>query len=363
MSNVVRRATFVLDFTTGKSDVKAPDLSSVTTAQKAILEQQTKIKEAVDKEIESRLVLKRVQEEGVVAAQASFRGLAEGAQNAAEGVLLLARSMVLFGATEDDISKVLVQLAKLQGVIDLMRGLRQAALGVKIIFTALTTVMNPLNAVLLLVFGAISGGVLAYKSLTGSVETATEALKRHREELEKQETEDSTGSQAIEMTGKQKRQEKAFADRLRLEAPGAGSASIDAITKARRIHLAVEAFNAFKQVPGVSGQQLEAAQGGVLGVVADAVAAQQSALNPFRSRIAAASGRLDAAHAADAATDPYGASTSPGEAKAEAELFRARDAYTKAIEFFTLGTIQLGDAIKHLVEQAQAAENGAISSP
>ena len=362
MSNVVRRATFVLDFTTGKSDVKAPDLSSVTTAQKAILEQQTKMKEAVDKEIESRLVLKRVQEEGVVAAQASFRGLAEGAQNAAEGVLLLARSMVLFGATEDDISKVLVQLAKIQGVIDLMRGLRQVATGVRIAFIALTTVMNPMSAVLLLVAGAIGGGVLAYKALTGSVETATEALRRHRDELAKGDEAESFAESAIGLTPTQKRKEKDFRNRLAISRPDASPDEVDAIIAANRIGIAADAMINIAQVPGLTEQQYSAAHGTLRGVIADAVTARHRVFGRLRRGVESASGQLDAAREADS-DDPHNWSTSPREAKAEAALQKAQDSVQRAMDFFDLNAVRLGDAMKYLADKAEAAENGAISSP
>ena len=347
MADVVRRATFVLDFASGDAKINQADLDPVARSLKEVLDLQKQTVKAIEDQNKATEQLGKKQAEATTNVRSTFLGIAQGAQSAAEGMLLLTRAMVLFGATKEDIAAVAVQLAKVQGVVDLMQGSIKLVEGLTTAFKFLSLAMGPVNAGYTLAIAAVTSITLLYFALTEEVDENTKAIEANSLAQQKNNELKSIGADNIAIRRNQR------------ELAGVSDADNAIITARETLEFREDFARDFGAGETFDNQRREER------AVSDAGVALRRAI------IGKAQGEVDVADAAlrkaNAEDEAVGGGdfwrTTPAEAAAEAEL----DAARKRLELTAITVLDLAKSIDEnlnvIRDVVEKQENGAITLP
>ena len=358
MADVVRRATFVLDFASGDAKINQADLDPVARSLKEILEIHVKTTTELKVEIEATQELRRVQEETTVAAKADFRALIDGAQSSTEGILLLTRAMVLFGASEENLASIAAQVAKIQGAIDLLKGSRKlieglslAVDGLTLAFKAGALVLNPWIPIL----AALAAGLALIKFATEDTTAATEENTRANE-------------RSAEGQRRVRREIELTIDAQRnLRRLLGTDSSGNAITTARSaFELDIKPVAGYKRpLPGIAGSLSEVEENQIIEerrLINSAANLTEAITSKSERQLTRAQSEFLAAARADATRDPFEQTFTPDEARTSAALSEAkREAERAALEVAEV-IRTVGDTLVLLKEEFQKQQDGALSS-
>lgn len=198
MADIIKTGTVVIDFKSGKTDIKPPNIASIEAAKKRELSLVEEILQQEEKVKQAQAQAAAAAEAAAAKASAARRSQLEGANQLAEGMLKVGRAAVLAGATGSESMQDLVRgLVAAQVAVDIFTGgttalkgfiaalgaARIATLGLAGAIAILETVAAPLLVVLALI-------AAAYLLVAGNAEKA-------RQEQEK---ESQAAAQRTQMT-------------------------------------------------------------------------------------------------------------------------------------------------------------------